>query len=146
MPTPTNATTKPDLPKAIDWLRHLPGLLPFIIAITIVITVSLTLPGWLHQQQVDDLRGVPVQTSSGVVRQLLDNPGNPGGGSAFNAVTIDLGGRQVYWNLPPGSLWKPMIGEIVEVRYRIGKTGSHVIHVDSVQWGTEMDPQYRKPY
>jgi hypothetical protein len=38
-----------------------------------------------------------------------------------------------------------MIGEMVEVHYRVGRTGSHVVHIDSVQWGTAMDPKYRKP-
>jgi hypothetical protein len=138
-------TNLPDPPKARDWIRHLAGLLPFAIALAIVIVASVILPKWLKKGGADDLRGVPEQTSIGVVTQELDNPGHFGGGSVFNAVALQFAGHQVFWDLPPTSAWKPMIGEMVEVHYRVGRTGSHVVHIDSVQWGTAMDPKYRKP-
>jgi hypothetical protein len=137
-------TKLPDLPKPDDWVKHLPGLIPFAIVLALVIFGFVTVPKWLRDRDRDDFRGVPVHTSAGTVEQLLDNPGHFGGAGVFNAVVIEVDGHKVYWDLPPHSQWKPMIGEIAEVRYRVGKSGSHVVHIDSVQWGTSMDPQYRK--
>ena len=137
-------TKLPDPPKAGDFLTHLPGLVPGAVVLALIIAGCLILPKWLHRSAVDDLRGVPVQTSPGIVRQLLDDPGHSGGGTVFNAVVIEINGRQVFWDLPPTSVWRPMIGELVEVHYRVGRGGSHVVHVDSVQWGTLMDTQFKK--
>ena len=142
MSTPQNAKL-PDLPKPVDWVNRLPGLLPFAIALAVILAAAFILPNYLRRQAADDLKGVPMQTSAGIVRQCLDDPGHLGGGSVFNAVVIDIGGRQVFWDLPNTSFWKPMIGEMVEVHYRVGKSASHVIHIDYVQWGKAMDPEYR---
>jgi len=137
-------TKLPDPLKATDWVKHISGLIPFAIAIALIIVAFIVLPKWLRDRNIDDFRGVPVQTSAGTVEQVLDNPGHFGGGGVFNAVVIDVDGHKVYWDLPPNSQWKPMIGEIAEVHYRVGKSAGHVVHIDSVQWGTSMDPDYRK--
>jgi len=137
-------TNLPDHPKARDWVKHISGLVPFAITLALVITGFVVLPQWLRDNDRDDFRGVAVHTSAGTVEQLLDNPGHFGGGGVFNAVVINVDGHKVYWDLPPSSQWKPMIGEIAEVHYRVGKSAGHVVHIDSVQWGASMDPDYRK--
>lgn len=140
----TNSSQLPDAPKSPEWVRHIPGLTPFVIALAVVVGLTIFLPRYLKRVAVDDLRGVPEQTSSGVVRQCLDDPWHFGGGGPFNAVVLEFNRHQVYWDLPETSAWKPMIGELVEVHYRVGRTGNHIVHIDSVQWGTSMDPQFRK--
>jgi len=137
-------TKLPDPPTSGDWAKHISGLIPFAIAIALVIIAFVTVPKWLRDKDLDDFRGVPMQTSTGTVEQLLDDPGHFGGGGVFNAVVINVDGRKVYWDLPPHSQWKPMIGEIAEVHYQVGKSAAHMVRIDSVQWGAAMDPEYRK--
>jgi len=117
-------TNLPDPPKAVDWIRHRAGLIPGLLGVAIVIAVAATLPSYLHRLQADDLRGVPETTSAGVVTYLLDDPGHPGGGGPFNAVVLRFDGHKAFWDLPPTSKWKPMIGEVVEVHYRVDNSGN----------------------
>src|SRR5580704_15581485 len=100
-------TKLPDPPKAIDWVRNLSGLIPFAIVLALIIAAALILPHWLRSTADGDLRGVPEQTSEGIVRQLLDDPGHPGGGGVFNSVVIEFAQHKVYWDLPPISKWRP---------------------------------------
>src|SRR5258708_1835948 len=105
--------------------RPLRPLAALVALTAVVCIIAVGVPYALRRYARDDLRGALEQTAAGhVVNQQL-TPGNPGGGGAFNAVTLSFAGRMVYWPLPPSSRWDPQPGEPVLVPFRVGRYRSH---------------------
>ena len=95
-----------------------------------LIGLLAVLPAWLRAQDRNDFAGTALRTDPGTVIICQISPVSQGGGSLFNAVTVEFGKRQAYYALPPSSLWKPAFHQNVWVNYRVGRSG--IVRVESV--------------